>query len=152
MLKKLTRTAKSMALYLVSGPGQGTAWSIRNMVCNLRGKGRTMDLVWVKGVRKDAGQQEGRRPGRSGSGETRVLQCHVYGSSETPNLGEVQEGQDGLACSPEPSWHRRDTTSPSEEVLPEQHAERAGSYSGADPYRSLEVRSLPQADPQDGGR
>jgi ribonuclease HI len=32
-----------------AGPGESRARNIRNMVCNLRGRGKTVDLVWVKG-------------------------------------------------------------------------------------------------------
>jgi hypothetical protein len=41
--------AIARAGYTGAGPGQNTARSIRNMVCNLRGRGKTVDPVRVKG-------------------------------------------------------------------------------------------------------
>jgi hypothetical protein len=41
-----------------AGPGQGTARNIRNMVCNLRSRGRTVDLVWVKGHEGTPGNEK----------------------------------------------------------------------------------------------
>jgi hypothetical protein len=40
-----------------AGPGQSTARSIRNMVCNLRGRGKTVDLVSVKGHESTLGNE-----------------------------------------------------------------------------------------------
>jgi hypothetical protein len=51
-----------------------------------------------------------------------------------------------------PSHHGTEEVLPPQEILLGQDAECAGSYSGTNPRRKFEVRSIPQADPQDGGR
>jgi ribonuclease HI len=41
-------SAVARAGHTGAGPSQSVARSIRNMVCSLRGQGKTIDLVWVK--------------------------------------------------------------------------------------------------------
>jgi ribonuclease HI len=41
-----------------AGPGQTIARNIRNTVCELRGQGKTVDLVWVKGHQGTPGNEK----------------------------------------------------------------------------------------------
>jgi hypothetical protein len=51
-----------------AGSGQATARNIRNMVCELRSQGKTVDLVWVKGTpgNEKADALAGQAAGRTG--------------------------------------------------------------------------------------
>jgi ribonuclease HI len=41
-----------------AGPGQSVARNMRNMVCSLRNRGKTVDLVWVKGHEATPGNEK----------------------------------------------------------------------------------------------
>jgi ribonuclease HI len=51
-------SAIARAGHVGAGPGQSTARSIRNMVCEPRGQSRTVDLVWVKGHQGTPGNEK----------------------------------------------------------------------------------------------
>jgi hypothetical protein len=42
-------SAIARAVHTAARPGQNVARNIQNMVCSLRNRGKTVDLVWVKG-------------------------------------------------------------------------------------------------------
>jgi ribonuclease HI len=75
-------SAIARASHTGAGPGQAIARNIRNMVCELRGQGKTVDLVWVKGTpgNEKADVLAGQVAGRTG---------HDDRPPETPDLGEV---------------------------------------------------------------
>jgi ribonuclease HI len=51
-------SAIARASHTGAGPGQTTARNVRNMVCELRGQGKTVDLVWVKGHQGTPGNEK----------------------------------------------------------------------------------------------
>jgi hypothetical protein len=81
---------------MIAGPGQGRALNIRKMVCDLRSKSKTVDLVWVKG-----------HEGTPGNEKANVLARKVaegIGYSKVMSLAhlklQIQKGEDGLARRP----------------------------------------------------
>jgi hypothetical protein len=51
-------SAIARASHTGAGPGQTTARNVRNMVCEIRGQGKTVDLVWVKGHQGTPGNEK----------------------------------------------------------------------------------------------
>jgi hypothetical protein len=51
-------SAIARASHTGAGPGQTVARNIRNMVAGLRGQGKTVDLVWVKGHQGTPGNEK----------------------------------------------------------------------------------------------
>jgi ribonuclease HI len=51
-------SAIARASHTGTGPGQGRARNIRNMVCSLKNQGRTASLAWVKGHQGTPGNEK----------------------------------------------------------------------------------------------
>jgi hypothetical protein len=71
-------SAIARASHTGAGLGQSTARNIRNMVCAVRGMGRTVNVVWVKGHEGVPGNEKadvpaGRAAGRPGYSRLRSI-------------------------------------------------------------------------------
>jgi ribonuclease HI len=72
-----------------AGPGQGSAQNIRNTVCYLRSRGRTVDLVWAKGHEGTPGNEKADVLAGKAAEKARYSETL---SIEASDFGEIQEG------------------------------------------------------------
>jgi hypothetical protein len=144
-------SAIARAGHTSTGPVQSIARNIRNMVCELRSQGKTVDLVWIKG-----------HQGTPGIEKADVLAgkaAEKAGYSKYMSIAHLKLRISEKFRSAKEKWHKApghhgsgEIPPLSQEILPRRHEERTGPHNCADPDQPLEVRSIPQADPQDGGR
>jgi ribonuclease HI len=140
-------SAIARASHTGAGPCQTTARNIRNMVCELRGQGRTADLMWVKGHQGTPGNEKadvlaGQAAGNTGYSKPMKIAHLKLRISETfkTNKEEWHKSPDrhGTEEIPPPP--------PSEEVLSRRDAECSRPHCDSNPHRTLEIRRVPQAD------
>jgi hypothetical protein len=93
-----------------AGPGQNIARNIRNMVCALRGKGKTVDLAWVKG-----------HQGTPGNGKADALAgraAEKAGYSKVMSIAHLKLRISEKFRNAKESWHKSPNYYGTEEVPP----------------------------------
>jgi hypothetical protein len=121
-----------------AGPGQTMARSIRNTVCELRGQGKTVDLVWVKGHQGTPGNERGDVL----AGKAAEKAGYSRHMSIAHLKLRIQKSHRHMAPATDSPRNGGNPSPPTKEVLPRQHAHLTRPHGGSDPHRALEIRGI----------